>query len=173
MSSALLILVQWIFPFMLLSLAVIEDLKQRKVRNNFIIVSFVMALVLLLLQEGIQGLPVGMLSLVAAFGVGFPLFLLRVVGAGDVKLLMVLALNLDWNAVLTVACASLVWGALLGIIQILLKKQGHVLAQNLVSIMKTRTALQSQELHHIPFTVALLLGWLTHITMTQNGGVWL
>ncbi len=169
MTGSLQLIVNWVFPLSLLTLGVFQDLKMRKVRNEFIVIGFFMALILLLINEGVSGLPIGLLSLVAALGIGFPLYLLKIVGAGDVKLLMVLSLNLDWNAVLVVGTSALIWGALLGVFQMLLKKQIGYLVSNLVTVLRTRTGLESKELHHIPFTVALLFGWLTHVTLLQTG----
>jgi Flp pilus assembly protein protease CpaA len=64
---------------------------------------------------------------------------------------------------------SLVWGGLFGLTRALLNHQLLTLVRN--TVRATRQRLQVQELHKIPYTFALLLGWFTQLTILRSGGV--
>lgn len=92
----------------------------------------------------------------------FPLYLLRVFGGGDVKLLLAASVMMSWKEVLITLFASMIWGSLLGVLQVFLKGQGKAFAHNLLA-MANRAKLQEASVHKMPFTVALLFGYLTNL----------
>jgi len=156
-----------------LLVGVVEDLRSKKVKNVLILSLFVLSLCVVLWVEGMSFFPMAMLSFVTALAMGFPLFLLGVLGAADVKLFSVLALLLTWNEVLVVGAWALVWGALLGVVRALLSGEGLKVFSNVWRVLRLQGAPEKQELHFIPFTVALLFGWMTNLVMNQYGGFWL
>lgn len=87
-----------------------------------------------------------------------PLFFAGVLGAGDIKLLGVFCLLTNPLTSLGVLAYSLFWGLLIGLIKLSLSGQLLTFTQSLV--LRTPQT-QNQK---IPYTVAILLGWLTFLS---------
>ena len=67
------------------------DIRYRKIPNGLILTGWAISLVLAGWQQGLKGLSYSMAGILAVVAAGFPLYWCRAVGAGDVKLLSVLA----------------------------------------------------------------------------------
>jgi hypothetical protein len=65
---------------------------------------------------------------------------------------------------------SVVWGAVFGLVRAAMQKQLLALVRNTYKI-SGRQKVEAQELHKIPYTFALLLGWFTQLTLMQAGGL--
>jgi prepilin peptidase CpaA len=141
---------------------VIDDLRSRKVHNWLFLVGTAVAFGASVFVGGLSGLHQSFLGFSAGFITLLPLVLLKVVGAGDMKLLAAAGAAVGWTAVVNIAILSLIWGAIFGLIQIAINGQLRQTVVNMVQIaqMKDRTQLT---LHKIPFTVALAMGWITDL----------
>lgn len=159
-------------PTLILAVGVYEDIRTQKVRNQVVIACAVAALIQVLLVDGVSGIPASLLSLFGAFLVCFPLAFFKIIGAGDVKLFMAFAIAVDFPSVIFVGVASLFWAAGLGILQALFKGDLKKLLSNTFHIGSARTV-STIDLHRIPYTVALFMAWLTHLTLTHTGERWL
>lgn len=151
-------LAQPILAFSLLALAMWDDLRTRKVRNQLLLVGFCLILALITMTQGFNGLLNSGLSMLTACVAVLPLYFLRVMGGGDVKLFVVVSLLFSWEQVLIALFASMIWGSFLGIFQVILKGQTKEFAHNLMAIAH-RTKLRPEVTHKVPFTVALFLGF--------------
>ena len=173
-SDAILILA----PSAVFSAGVIDDLRSRKFHNwlflacNFFGVSFV------LLNAGLQGLPIAALGFLAGFLITLPLVLLKVIGAGDMKLFAAAGILTGWSPIMSVLFFALIWGAVFGVLRALISGKSRLLARNLISLVnRTRQNKQTRlrgdkadlELNRIPFTVAILLGWMSYLA--QQGHI--
>lgn len=153
-----------ILALLLLAVGVADDLRSRKVHNQIIIFGLIVSLIYLFAFEGFSGALAGLISAMTALVAILPMYLIRALGGGDVKLFVVTAFLMPWQGVLISLFASLVWGSLLGILQILLKGEFKILVTNLTSLF-LRVRPQEQNLHKIPYTVALLFGFLTQLSL--------
>ncbi len=147
---------------LMLLLGAVDDIRSRKVHNRLIAGIFISSLIVVIIVDGKIGLLDSLFSILTAFISVLPLYLLKALGGGDVKLFTAVAPLLNWKAVLVMLLASLVWGALLGLFQVLLKGQGKALLQNMLGIF-LRNKPPEQNLHKIPYTIALLFGFLTSL----------
>ena len=145
-----------IIPTLILVAGIINDLKSRKVRNYLIIIFTLLSLGNVFYFMGMGGLKMGGISLLVALGSCLPLVLARIMGAGDMKLLMAFAINIAPMSAFLVLVYSFLWGAVLGIFQAVLKGQGMNLVNNTLSIVTGgKKAVAEEHLHKIPYTVAL------------------
>lgn len=78
------------FLIAFLSVAAWTDWRYRRIPNALIIPSFLLALILNTLTRGIDGLGLSIIGLATGFGLLIIPFLFGGIGAGDVKLLMVI-----------------------------------------------------------------------------------
>lgn len=147
---------------LMLLLGAVDDIRSRKVHNRLIAGIFISSLIVVTIVDGKIGLLDSLFSILTAFISVLPLYLLKALGGGDVKLFTAVSPLLTWKAVLVMLLGSLVWGALLGLFQVLLKGQGKALVQNMLGIF-LRNKPAEQNLHKIPYTIALLFGFLTSL----------
>ena len=143
----------------------VDDLRSRKVHNWLFLACAAVALVVVAVFGGVGAVPMALLGFVAGIGVLLPLVLLKVIGAGDMKLLAAFGIAAGAQAVITVALYSLVWGAFFGLMQVVINGQIKQVISNMFSIVVMRER-QGLTLHKIPFTIALFFGWLSHLVLS-------
>lgn len=149
----------------LLTSGLIDDLLTRKVHNGL----FVGLLIVAALSSLLQGVILqGVMGLGLAVALLLPLYAFRVLGAGDVKLMMAFGMATSMEAVLFVSLYGLVWAAVFGLTKMALTKNwGAFLAapKMFLSGFHWRTA----KTLAIPMTFPLLLGWLSFLTLKGVG----
>lgn len=102
----------------------LTDLRDRKIYNwlTFPMILFGIAFSILLPTSPQSGLG-AVLGIAIAFGALLPLYLIRGVGAGDVKFLMGFGAWMGWRATLEVTCLTFLLGAVYGLADLLRKKK--------------------------------------------------
>lgn len=70
----------------ILMMATVMDVQTGCIRNSFILISFGAALIHQILVPGIQAVPISLLGILFSILLLFPLFMIKGLGAGDVKL---------------------------------------------------------------------------------------
>ena len=159
-----------IVPSLILIAGLIDDLRSRKIHNWLVLSCLAVALVYSFVTKDSLGFRLSLLAGGIAIGMTLPLVLLKILGAGDMKLMIAFGVATDYQAVIEVIVYSFFWGALLGIITALLNKDGLQLFKNTLKIA-TKKEVTQKELHKIPYSVALLFGWLTHVSTQVYGGL--
>lgn len=165
---------EWLAGLILLA-GVADDLRSRKIHNKLIMVLWTLALAFVALSPTLPLSPPGDIltgpaGLLPAFGRALlaliftvPLVFLKVMGGGDMKLFVVLSLLLSFGNMFWVLVLSLGWAALLGLIKAVLDKKSLLLAFNIWNLLKWQQV-SSDELNTFPFSVGLLLAYLTVIS---------
>lgn len=141
---------------------VVDDFRSRKFHNWLFIACSVVAFIAALYTQGVWAVGLGLAGFAAGLIVFLPFVLLNIVGAGDMKLMAAFGIIAGWNAVISVAFYSLFWGAAFGVLQVILKGQLSGMIRNL-GAMAVNRGQPTGELHKIPYTAALFIGWLTHL----------
>jgi len=120
---------KWL-PFIVLSLllagAVWQDVRSRRIPNQLVLVGLVLAFALQLALPAGDGLfvapfgSIGLLWSLAGFGTGLalllPMYALRALGAGDVKLLAMIGAFVGPGAVIGIAACTLLAGGVLALV---------------------------------------------------------
>jgi prepilin peptidase CpaA len=140
-----------------------SDLRSKKISNHLVISCFALSVLFLFLHGGASSLGNGLISTALAFAITLPLYLTKVLSGGDLKIFVAVATLMNWQAVIITAIAALFWGALLGVFRTVLSGQGKALAHNMFAIVIARTKPAEQNLHKIPYSVALLFGYVSSI----------
>lgn len=146
---------------------VIDDLWTQKVHNKLIIALFAITVVALIFFFGPYSLFSASLSFILALAFGVPLVLVGVLGGGDMKLFAVFGLATNTSAVLGVAIYSLIWGALLGVTRALIMGRFQDLLLSTSQLLWVKG--DARQEFKVPYTIALLFGWLTHLTLVRLG----
>lgn len=152
--------VQTSIAFLLLGAGVANDLRARKVQNQIIVIGMTACLLYVGLSQGLAGLFVACISFLTALVAILPLYILRILGGGDVKLFLTLSILLSWQEVLVTLLGSILWGSVLGTAQVFLRGDIKAFAHNMMALAQ-RVKPPEQKVHKIPYTVALLFGYLT------------
>lgn len=149
----------------------VDDMRSRKVHNWLVLAAAVVAVVASLALRGWSGTQLGLMALALAIVVTIPVYFAKVVGGGDVKLVWAFALATEPTAIFWTLTYSIFWGALFGLTRSALQGQLPVLVKNTFRLATRRRSQQPMELHKIPYTFALLMGWCTHLTMIRWGAM--
>ena len=150
-------------PSLILIAGLITDLRSRKIYNWLVLICLAAAIAHSIyffnlkmgLLQGIQGAGLALL-------LTLPMVLVGVLGAGDMKLLFAFGFATSYSTTLSVILYSFVWAALVGVLYSLFNKKLSHLFFNLISLSSGKKP-EKDQLNHIPFTVPLVLAWLTYI----------
>lgn len=153
-------------PGLILLIASIDDLRSRKIHNKLILFLLPFVLLGVLFLKGFSALFGGFFSAFLAVLVGVPMTMGRIIGGGDLKLLVLVAFTLEWPDFFWIVICSLPWALLLGIFKILLEGKIKDFFSNLLLLLKLRTA-KDLQFHSIPFSVALFTAWLSFMTLQR------
>lgn len=160
----------WAIATFSLVAGTVDDLRTRKVHNGLVLSLLALALIANFYFRGWDGTLIGIGALLLALVATIPLFMSGTLGGGDVKLFAVFAVCVDPTSMFYTLFYSIVWGALFGVTRAAMQKQ-------LLSLVRTtyklasRQRVEPQQIHKIPYTFALLLGWFTQLTLLRSGGL--
>lgn len=131
--------------FALLALAVWHDVRARRIPNAVVFPGALLALALHALLPagaGLFGTPMGSLGLLSALGglalglaILLPMYVLRLMGAGDVKLLAMVGAFVGAGNIVTVAIATLLAGGVLALVVAAWQRSLHRLLHNTYQTM--------------------------------------
>jgi len=115
----------------ILIIAVCMDLLFYKVFNYLFLLGLISGFLFLILDfsEAQSYLFGGLIP----FLIGFPLYILKVVGAADVKMLMVIGLFLGYDYILDILIYSLIFAGILGVLKLLIGLKGENIARRFKS----------------------------------------
>ncbi len=157
-------------PTALLLAACLTDIMYKKVLNWFVVAGFFCVLASHLIFGNQEVLLEASFGLGLALTLALPLYLIKGLGGGDLKIFAVFGFATHPSAVLFTFLAALVWGCILGILRAVFEKKGQALFNNFYKIITLKRP-EPQTLHKIPFTVALLAGWFSFLIYEAYGRV--
>lgn len=162
----------------LLAAAVVSDLRERRVSNTLNVCVLMTGAAAALLTLGVSA---GAQQIVTGVGLAlviwFPMFALRLMGAGDVKLMTASAAWLGWQGTLVASVATGIFGGLLGAFW-LLRSHGAASAVHTMAtavrapwLMKLRPY-EARE--RVPYALAIAAGvatawWITIGSALRSG----
>lgn len=145
--------------------AVYMDLKTAKFPNRFVLIYLGVNLLMVIVLRGFGGLPVSLITMVAAIALLAPIYLTKILGGGDIKLIFSLSPLLLLNEFLGFLLMSFVWAGVFGLFRNLLG--GNLRALLVNTLYMTRKVTVAQDA--IPFTVGILLGWFSYKSIILMG----
>ncbi len=140
----------------------IEDLRTKKIKNTTNLAILAVGIIVALSPLSKTGWTDIFISVVYAFALMLPLFFLKVLGGGDVKLFVAVSPLITSSGILYCWVASLIWGSLFGIILIVLNGRLSTFATNM-KLIYLKVKPPETSLQKIPFSIALLFGYLTFL----------
>ena len=152
----------------ILSLGVLDDLRSRKIHNVLLLSLFPFTILSVFLCNGFSWsvLWVSSQSALLALFLGLCLYIVKAIGGGDLKLYFLVAFTWDAQTTGWVLVYALPMSLLFGVVRTILKGEGKTLFLNVLSLVQFKKVKKTQ-LQTFPFSVALLLGWLSYLLMGQ------
>ena len=155
----------YVIPSVILLGALATDLRTRKIYNKWVAICIVLAIFNSFYFFGWEGLQQGALAGGLALVATVPLVLIGALGAGDMKILFAFGLASTYQGVFSVLIFSILWGGLIGIALAVLRGQGKRLFNNTLKIILAKPRDESTY-QKMPYSVALVLGWITFIVLS-------
>ncbi len=160
-------MLETLLPTTILAGASFFDIKSRKVPNAFVLVVLALALVFSVFISSVDKVDT-LFSFLTALLITFPLWSIGAMGAGDVKIFAVFGLLASTQTVVNVFIFSIFIAAAIGVIKSILEGHAYYFISNFKKILTLQKP-EKQTLSKIPFTVALLLGWISFLIYDHFG----
>jgi len=145
--------------------AVYLDLITAKFPNKFFLIYLGINLFLILIIRGFGGLGLSFVTMLAALVVLAPIYMVRMLGGGDIKLTFALSPLLMLNEFLGFLLMSFVWAGVFGLLRSFLGGNLRGLINNTLLVGRKLSLAHET----IPFTVGILLGWLSYKSIMSLG----
>lgn len=94
------------------------DLRSERIDNRWLLLTFAASLLWVYGDRGLRGLPGALLGAAVPVLLLFPVFFIRALGAGDIKLFAVLGVLMGWRDILRCIVWSFVIGAVFSMIRL-------------------------------------------------------
>lgn len=168
---------------LLVTAAAVFDLKSRRIPNGLVLVGLVASLILQIIFSSfssLYGFKNWGYGLLVGFGLFLPLYLLRAMGAGDVKLMAMVGSFLDPGSAIGAVLTTLVVG---GALAITVALWNGVLQQVVTNTRTQLTLTMFKKLSggdaqleampssagNLPYAVAIAVGTLIHLVLVGSG----
>ena len=167
--------------FVMLIIAVFADFKVRKIPNTVVLYGLLFSLVFQFISSGTQGGLSWILGVSLGFSCFIPLYLLRAMAAGDVKLMMAVGGFIGYPLVLKAALYSYLVGGVIAIAYVLFKGRIKLLIQNFYSLLLNLFIQATSKLNvydglvikqsvgQLPFALAIAAGTLLALFLNTAG----
>lgn len=157
--------------------AVFSDVMSRKIPNRIILFGIIAGLLVQAFVSDGVGVLSALKGLFFGFGLFFLAYLLRVMGAGDVKLMAMVGCFTGSPAIFGVVLCTLLAGGVLSVIFSLKMKNLHRMLSNVKFIILMRSiggngnlALKNDEVDlvgNLPYAVAIAIGAATYLFLSD------
>jgi prepilin peptidase CpaA len=159
-----------LIPTIILLVAMITDLRERKIYNKWILLAIFLAIGNSFYFYSYDGLQQGALAAGIALLLTLPLVLIGALGAGDMKLMFAFGLATTYQTVFAIMLLSFIWAALLGILLAIYKGRMKHLLMNTFRLATSPTERKDLDLQTIPYTVPIFFSWITFILLGLKQG---
>lgn len=129
------------------------DLKTYKVKNQWVLLLFLAAILWRYIQDGFTGLGKGILQMLLSFLLLLPVFAFRALGAADIKILLSLSLLFPLQGIIFIFMSSIFIGFILSVF-----KCFYTNPKSLRCVISYFSPFkQKSEYHNIHFTIPIFI----------------
>ena len=159
-------------------IATIQDIKEYKIKNRLILTVLIMGLMLSTFTNGIHGLADSVLGMITPL-VLFPLFALRMIGAGDIKAFCALGAIVGIMGVVELMILSFLSGGIIALGFVLFRKNGINRFRGFFSYLKLCVLVRKPVSYNgvtqndavFRFAYAIAAGYVLYIILTLLGKI--
>lgn len=144
---------------------VVDDLRSKKIHNHLILFFIPLALLSVLIFKGSSSLlSMSLVSGLVSLLISIPLYSLRMIGGGDVKLYLAVSLTWGLNTTILSFVYALPISVVFGLLRTLFKGEIKQFGVNILHLIRLKKV-DHQKTQTFPFSAALFLGWLTYLVL--------
>ena len=165
---------------LMVTIAAIYDIQFRRIPNRLILTGLTLGLIIHITFNEFYGFKSWGYGMLTGFGLFLPLYALKAMGAGDVKLMAMAGSFLDAGSAIGVVLTTLVVG---GVLSIVVALRNGVLRQAISNIHTQLTLTMFKKLSggnaqleqlpssagNLPYAVAIAIGTLIHVILLIQG----
>lgn len=158
----------------IVSISVYTDIKENKIKNKYLIVALILGLAISLITDGIAGTKDSILGIIVPFIMLFLFFVMRMFGAGDIKLFCTIGAIMGLNFVLNNIIYSFFLAGIVVIAKIIFTGQLFKIIKGLyyyfkaMFLNKTIIEFYGIEENKFPFGIAIFLGTVVQLVVKYN-----
>ena len=174
------VLIRYGVLVLMVTIAAIYDIQFRRIPNWLVLTGLVLSLVIHVTFNEFYGFKAWGYGMLTGFGLFLPLYALRAMGAGDVKLVAMAGSFLDAGSAIGVVLTTLVVGGVLSIVValrngVLRQAIGNIHTQLTLTMFKKISGGNAQleqlpsSAGNLPYAVAIAAGTLIHLILERSG----
>ena len=111
-----------LFLYCILTLAIVFDFIGYKIPNKIILMGLITGAICRFISDGVYGVLFGIRDMLIIFALGMILYILQTMGAGDIKLFLIISVFTGYLSTIQIMITSLFVGLIIGILEILFKQ---------------------------------------------------
>lgn len=158
-----------------ITIALYTDVMENKIKNKYLLPAFILGIITSFAFGGFEGLKSSLLGIIIPFIILFILFVLRFMGAGDIKLYCTIGAIMGQKFIINNLMYTIFAGGVLAVVMLLFSKQfisrlRRTLAfiSNIIiskTIMEYTEASNSKKM---PFAIAIFTGTILQLIIRYN-----
>lgn len=158
----------------LVTLCMYTDIKERKIKNKYLLISFLAGLTLSLISGGLSGLKDSLIGTIIPFVIFFIFFALNLFGSGDIKLFCVIGSIMGSHFIINNIFYSFICSFILILLYLLIKNRLFEYIKymffQIKSLIITKSTIEnvSGEKTKFPFAGAIFIGTLLQLILKYN-----
>lgn len=162
-----------------LIMALINDLRENKIRNVITLPTALLGLGLNLAEQGGTGLVASVTGWLVPVLALIIFYLIKVMGAGDIKLFAAIGAVMGLPFTVGSFVISIYFGGVVALVLLIKRKQAGAILTRLINYAQhclTRrklTAYHSESESQFPFAIAIVPATLIQLMVWAGGGIWL
>ncbi len=165
---------------LMVTIAAVYDIQFRRIPNGLVLTGLVLSLVIHVTFNEFYGFKEWGYGMLTGFGLFLPLYALRAMGAGDVKLMAMAGSFLDAGSAIGLVLTTLVVGGVLAIVValwhgVLRQAIGNIHVLLVMTLFKKLSGGNAQleqlpsSAGNLPYAVAIAIGTLIHVILLTQG----
>ena len=159
---------------LIISISAYTDIKENKIKNKYLLIALILGLVMSTLTNGIVGAKDSLLGIIIPFLILFIFFVMRMLGAGDIKLFCTIGSIMGLNFVINNIMYTVFSTGIVIIVKLIVSKElfkifkgtyyyfkSMILGRNFVEFPNVKN-------NRFPFAVSIFVGTIIQLIIKHN-----
>ena len=163
-----------ILLLVIISVSAYTDIKENKIKNKYLLVSLILGLVISLLTSGMAGVKDSILGIIVPFVLLFIFFVIRMFGAGDIKLFCTIGAIMGLNFVINNIMYTVFSTGIVIIIKLIISGELLKILKGMYYYFKSmlvgRCLISFPRIENgrFPFAISILIGTIIQLILNYN-----
>ena len=156
---------------LIISISAYTDIKENKIKNKYLLIALILGLVMSTLTNGIVGAKDSLLGIIIPFLILFIFFVMRMLGAGDIKLFCTIGSIMGSNFVINNIMYTVFSAGIVIIVKLIISKQLFKMIKGIyfyfsaMILGKSLIEFPRIENNRFPFAVSIFIGTIIQLIL--------